>query len=141
MQYWNTAATVMLENNDDLALLDPTGNIVDYLAWGADPGADDDMAVSQGHWQSGAFVDTASFAENETLGRNRNSTDTDTSADWENATTSAGAPYGINGTEPSPGRQNIPIPEFSDIAFGLILIAVIVIFTALNKKNKKKKTK
>lgn len=41
---------------DQLALHDDTGALVDFVAWGQDPGADADEAVRLGRWQPGVFV-------------------------------------------------------------------------------------
>jgi hypothetical protein len=87
----------MLEATDDLALLDSSGNIIDYVAWGGDAGTDDDLAVTRGEWTDGTYIDTSLLQENETIGRDKDSTDTNSPADWENVTNEAD-PYGVNAT-------------------------------------------
>jgi hypothetical protein len=39
----------ILGNSDDLELLNNQGSIIDYIAWGGDPGTDNDDAVTQMH--------------------------------------------------------------------------------------------
>jgi hypothetical protein len=118
-----------LDDIDDLALLDNSGNIIDYVAWGGDVGADDDSAVAVGEWPNGAFVDTSQLLQNETIGRDRNSNDTNTPSDWQNGTTRAD-PYGVNGSISTPGAQNIDtiIPEFNIIAMPIGLVAILILF-------------
>jgi hypothetical protein len=130
----------MLENRDDISLCDSNGDVVDYVAWGGNPGTQDPAAaVARGLWQPGVFVDTTGMAENETLGRDRFSTDYDNSGDWENSTTNTASPYGINATEQTPNAVNwFIIPEFSDYVFGGVLIAVIIMFSSFRKKKKLK---
>ncbi len=130
----------MLENTDDLTLLDSNDDVIDYVAWGDDAGDDDDDAVSIGKWTNSEYVDSSLFIENQTLGRDKDSNDTDLPSDWENATSYAD-PFGVdrsteNGS--SPGAQNIDfiIPEFSDVF--IPVIAIIALFVTLRKKARKK---
>jgi hypothetical protein len=125
----------MLEDSDDLSLCDSSGTVVDYIAWGANPAEDDDSAVTRGLWTAGAYIDTSALLQNETIGRDRFSTDLDVIGDWENATTNKADPYGVNSTEQTEGAINwFVIPEFSDYGFVIILIAVISIFVCFRKK-------
>jgi hypothetical protein len=117
-----------LENDkDDLVLLNCNYSVIDYVAYGGDPGADDYRAVTEGQWTDGKFINTSNLAENETLGRTKESSDTDTKGDWENSTTNKAAPYGINATTPTPGKQNIDqvIPEFEYLAIPILVIALL----------------
>jgi len=130
----------MLEDTDDLTLLDSNDDVIDYIAWGGDAGSDDDAAVSIGQWTGGEYVDSSLFIENQTLGRDKDSNDTDLPSDWENATSYAD-PFGVdrsteNGS--SPGAQNIDfiIPEFSDAI--MPVIATVALFVILRKKARKK---
>lgn len=107
VKYCNTIAT-MLEDNDDIALVDGNGNIIDYVAWGADPGIDDD-GVPAYQWVDGDYIDTSQLSEGQTLGRDKNSNDTDQPQDWENATGYADH-FGVDRTPifgPSPGARNV----------------------------------
>jgi hypothetical protein len=125
----------MLEASDDLTLLDSNDNVIDYVAWGADAGADDDDAVSAGHWPDAAFIDTTPLSEGQTLGRDKNSADTDTPDDWENATSGQADPFGVNSTGATSGARNAyTIPEFGDYAFLAVNIAVIMIIIIGKKK-------
>jgi hypothetical protein len=128
----------MLGNNDDLSLCDSNGDVVDYVAWGPyQESQDSAAALARGLWQPGIYVDVSNLAENETLGRDRFSTDYDNSGDWENSTTNTASPYGINATEQTPNAVNwFIIPEFTDYVFGGVLIAVIIMFSSFRKKKK-----
>jgi hypothetical protein len=127
----------MFGNADDIALLDSQGYIVDYIAWGADPGDDDDSAVSSNLWDDGDFINTSVISAGQTMGRDMNSTDSDQPEDWQNATGCAD-PFGIdrstaNGS--TPGFQNRDgIPEFSDI--GIPVVLMLMIFAVWRRKNK-----
>jgi len=130
----------MLENNDDLALKNNYGTFFDYLVWGADAGSDDNAAVWAGHWRDGEYVDTSPLIENQTIGLDAGSNDTNLPQDWENETGYAD-PFGIdrstvNGS--SPGAQNIDyiIPEFTDIF--MPIIATVALFIILRKKGRRK---
>ena len=130
----------MLEDTDDLTLFDGNDDVIDYFAWGGGPGSDDDDAASMGQWTNDEYVDTSLFIENQTLGRDMSSNDTDSVSDWENATNYAD-PFGIdrsteNGS--SPGAQNIDfiIPEVEEIQ--IPIIATIMIFAIWTRKSKRK---
>jgi hypothetical protein len=118
----------MLDANDDLALLDNNDNIIDYVVWGADAGTDDDDAVSAGQWSAGTYVDTSQLAEGETLGRDRDSSDTDTPSDWENVSNKAD-PFGIHSPSQTPGAQNIP-------EFNIFIIPICITFSLILISNK-----
>ncbi|UCH89237.1 MAG: DUF2341 domain-containing protein [Thermoplasmata archaeon] len=131
----STLQHTMLEDSDDLSLCDSNGDIIDYIAWGADPGEDDDAAVTRGLWTEGVYIDTTGLAENETIGRDKDSEDNDTAGDWENATSGYADPYGIDTPIVTPGAQNFfIIPEFEDITFSLILIAITVVFIVFKRQ-------
>jgi hypothetical protein len=126
----SSSPSTMLEGSDDLALRDDNNIIWDYVAWGADAGSDDYEAAVWRQWTDGEYVDTSQLLENQTLGRDANSNDTDMPADWENETGYAD-PFGIhrsieNGS--SPGGQNIDfiIPEFEEIVIPIIFVIMIV---------------
>jgi hypothetical protein len=63
-------------------LLTPA-EMVDFVAWGGAAGTDDDNAVTLGIWQDGTYVDTTSSATNQTIARDKLSTDTDMPVDWD----------------------------------------------------------
>jgi hypothetical protein len=143
----NTSTLTMLENADDLMLVDYYDIIIDYVVWGADAGFDDDIPSAWGHWTDGEYVDTSSLAENETIGRDKDSTDTDLPADWENSGTGKADAYGVNATSETQGSQNIDfvIPEFSDAiipVFGFLIMSVVFVRSSWKKgkKNSKKKS-
>jgi hypothetical protein len=115
----------MLETNDDLALLDNNNIIIDYVAWGADPGSDDDDAVAAGQWTAGNYVDTTGLSEGASLGRDKDSNDTDLPADWEHPSTSQADPYGVNATVLTQGARNLDIPEFEHLIFPMMFIALV----------------
>ncbi|UCG69603.1 MAG: DNRLRE domain-containing protein, partial [Thermoplasmata archaeon] len=107
LKYNNTKK--MLDDSDDLSLVDNCDNIVDYVAWGEDPGLDDDYAVFANQWLEGDFIDTQWLSEGQTLGRDRDSNDTDRKGDWQNASGFADG-FGINRGDiwgPSPGERNM----------------------------------
>jgi hypothetical protein len=118
----------MLENIDDLALINSTDDIIDYVAWGGNPGADATDAVAESEWSPDQYVDTTGLYEGETLGRDKDSTDTDTPSDWENSTTTRADPFGVNATSETPGRQNcdLIIPEFNILAIPIMFITILM---------------
>ncbi len=99
----------MLDDADDLALVDNYGNVVDYVAWGEDPGPDDEDAVLANQWTEGEFIDSSWLSEGQTLGRDREGNDTDKKKDWQNATGYADD-FGVDRGSlwgPSPGERNV----------------------------------
>jgi hypothetical protein len=90
--------------------------------------------VAWGQWTNGEYVDSSQFTENQTLGRDKDSTDTNSPSDWENTTTEQGDPYGVNASAPTEGSQNIDfiIPEFSEIA--MPIVTMVMIFTIWKRK-------
>jgi hypothetical protein len=109
--------------------------------------------VIAGQWANNEYVDTSQLLQNETLGRDKNSTDTDSPADWENSSTTRADPYGINATHSTPGAQNIDciIPEFNFLAIPLLTILILILLinrnynfnskqnqNSINKKRRKK---
>jgi hypothetical protein len=139
----NLTTTTMLEDSDDLTLLNDNDIIIDYVAWGADAGSDDDNAVAWGHWTDGDYADTSDFTTNETLGRDKDSTDTDSSSDWENTTTEKADPYGVNATDVTLGSQNIDfvIPEFEFALIPMMMIPVIFFTVKRHHRRKSSLTK
>jgi hypothetical protein len=115
----------MLDANDDLTLLDNNDAIINYVAWGSDPGTDDDAAVNAGQWTNGEYIDTTSLLEGESLGRNKDSTDTDLPADWENPSTNQADPYGVDTSIITIGAQNLSIPEYDLFIVPIMFIALI----------------
>lgn len=111
---------------------------VDFIAWNASLTATSEAdAVNYALWTSGAFIDTDTNINNETIGLSEYSYDSDAEADWE--LSGAADPYGINRTgTPSPGVQNLDstevIPEFSDIA--VPCAALIIIFAVIRRKRR-----
>jgi hypothetical protein len=106
IEYNNTHK--MLDDIDDLALVDNYGNIVDYVAWGEDPGLDDEAAVLANQWFDGEYIDTSQLLEGQTLGRDREGNDTDRKEDWLNAT-GYSDDFGVDRGDfwgPSPGESN-----------------------------------
>jgi hypothetical protein len=134
----STLTLSMLDYNDDLSLCDSNGEIIDYIAWGADAGSDDDSATTRGLWTAGSYIDTSTLLENQTIGRDKDSTDNDTVENWENSTTNKADPFGVNATDETPRAQNLSvIPEYGDATFTLIVIAVTAIFIAFRKEKEK----
>ncbi|MCK4614481.1 MAG: DUF2341 domain-containing protein, partial [Thermoplasmata archaeon] len=74
--------------------------IVDFVAWGADPESNDCYAVAAGIWDDGDFFDSSDVDEGETMGRDKDSTDTDQPGDWDDH-------GGKDATGETPGAQNI----------------------------------
>jgi hypothetical protein len=140
VKYYNSSIGSIFETNDDLALLDGNDNIADYVAWGADAGTDDDPAAIMNQWTNGAYVDTSGFTINQTLARDKYSTDTDSVTDWHNATSSKGDPYGVNATiMHTQGERNIDIPEFDEYVTGLLSVVVIVIIVTGKRRKRESK--
>ncbi|UCE38691.1 MAG: DUF2341 domain-containing protein, partial [Thermoplasmata archaeon] len=135
----------MLDNTDDLALCDDDGYIIDYVAWGADPGEDDDLAAAWRQWTDGDYIDSYQLLENQTLGRDQNQNDTDEPEDWENASGKAD-PFGIdrsneNGSSPNECNVDFIIPEFEEIVIPLMMIPIIFFTFKWNNYSKSNSTK
>jgi hypothetical protein len=128
--YGSLSPTTMLEITDDLAVINNNGIIIDYVAWGCDAGTDDDNAVTWLQWTNGQYVDTSELVENETIGRDQYSTDTDLPADWENSSNSRADPFGIHATNQTVGTCNVDhiIPEFDILAIPMMIIAVAILY-------------
>lgn len=78
-------------------------NITDFVAWGGPSLGEDALAVNAGMWQDDTFVDMTDGGPNQTLARNRYSSDDDLPGDWDPQ----------NGTDsdiPMPGMVNYPYP-------------------------------
>jgi hypothetical protein len=122
----NCTINSMLENDhDDLALLDQDDRVVDYVAWGADPGEDDDDAAAAGQWDDGDFVTSEYFGEGKSIGRDWKSTDTDQPIDWLNSC----------GSSPTPGCPNISEFQFIIIPSTLVLLIPIIFNVKRRRKN------
>lgn len=91
----DTSQAISLYNSDTTR---NNTTIVDFVAYGADPGTNDTDAVAAGLWTDGAFVSVA-VAAGETIGRDKNSTDTNTTSDW------AGT-GGVDATQATYGYRN-----------------------------------
>jgi hypothetical protein len=131
----------MLEDSDDLALIDESGHIWDYVVWGSDAGSDDNSAASWREWTGSDYIDTSDLLTNQTIGRDAGSNDTDEPEDWENASGKAD-PFGIdrsteNGSSPAAQNIDFIIPEFSDIV--LPFAFTFTIFAIWKRKSKRKK--
>jgi hypothetical protein len=120
----------MLATIDDLTLLDNNGSIIDYVAWGGDAGIDDTAAATAGEWSDGAYVDTSELAENETIGRDKESTDTNSPADWEHPSSTRADPFGVNATNQTAGAQNLDciIPEFNILAIPILILTLVTLY-------------
>jgi hypothetical protein len=128
--YTPSSSFTMLGNSDDLSLVKSDSVIIDYVAWGEDPGGDDDAAVSWEQWTDGEYVDTSDLLENQTIGRDLSSNDTDLPADWENGSGKAD-PFGIdrsteNGSTPNAQNVDVIIPEYDEILFPIIFMLIMI---------------
>jgi hypothetical protein len=121
-------------------LYDCSGDLIDYIAWGADAGADDDEAVTRGLWTEGEYIDTAVLVRNETIGRSKHSNDTDTKNDWENTTSGGADPYGVDTPVVTPGSCNI-IPEYGNITFALVNVSILIMFVYFKRRQQRKRRK
>jgi hypothetical protein len=130
----SSSPNAMLDSFDDLAFLDNNQDIIDYLAWGGNPGTDDNDAVSALQWTNNEYIDTSSLSEGETLGRDKDSTDNDTTSNWEDGSSLAD-PFGIDSPVQTPGAQN-QIPEFDLIFIPLLLMAIIFFYFKRGQKSK-----
>jgi hypothetical protein len=130
ISYYEYNNNNILDNIDDLGLYDNNGFINDYVAWGGDPGLGDVNAIAAGIWSNDDFIDTSQLLANETIGRDRYSTDTNTPSDWENNVTTRADPFGINSTRETPGAINLypSIPEFEMLAIPILVVMVIMFY-------------
>jgi hypothetical protein len=96
----------MFNYSDGMSLLNNNDDIVDYIAWGSDPDSSDDSAVSGGIWSDGDYIDISSLSENQSFGRDKDSTDTNTSSDWEGPETNRADPFGVHSGSWTQGAQN-----------------------------------
>lgn len=76
--------------------------IIDFVAWGNNIVEDLETAYNAGQWDLSIFVDTTNFKVGDSLGRTRDSNDTDKINDWE-------LTCGADVDHPTPGAPNIPI--------------------------------
>jgi len=147
--YSQDATDVLDDTGDQVGLHNSPAQapwtLVDFVAWDsdgsliADQQSDDDQAAASRQWTDGDYVDTSQLASGETLGRDKDSTDTNEPADWQNASTNKADAYGINSDKETPGAQNVP--EFGTVM--VPMMAIIVIYALLrrtsDKGNKKRK--
>jgi hypothetical protein len=125
-----TTTTPMLENSDDLSLVNDGSVVIDYMAWGEDPDSDDTTAVAWSQWTDGEYVDTSDIIENQTIGRDLSSNDTNLPADWEDGSGKAD-PFGIdrstvNGATPNAQNVDMVIPEFQEIILPIFIMLILV---------------
>ncbi len=135
-----TTTAPMLGNSDDISLMDSNSIIIDYVAWGADPAADDDDAVSWGQWTDGEYVDTSDLLKNQTIGRDKDSNDTNLPANWENGSGKAD-PFGIdrsteNGSTPHAQNIDFVIPEFEEIVIPIVFMVLTLTIWRRKKRYK-----
>ena len=117
-----------LDSDDYLSLLDSSLNIIDFVAWSTSSnpvGAGYTAAIAAGEWPSGAYVNTASLFQGNSIGRDQNSTDTNAVADWD-------ITCGINAMAPTPAAQNIP--EFQAIAVPVLFLLIIPMFVVSRRR-------
>ncbi len=138
-----TTTSPMLGNSDDLSLVNDGSVIIDYVAWGADPDSDDTSAVAWSQWTDGEYVDTSGLLENQTIGRDKDSNDTNLPADWEDGSGEAD-PFGIdrsteNGSTPNAQNVDVIIPEFDEIILPIIFIMILVAVVSRKRRGKKRK--
>ena len=92
-----------MNNDDSLILKDSDGIPRDYVCWGiAEPsGVTHDAAVLAQHWTSGTgfFVNTFDRVVGDSIGRNRNSDDSNSMLDWD-------ITCGRDAIAPTPGTIN-----------------------------------
>lgn len=104
------------------------GDMIDFVAWSNSGVAPDslllDAAVGAGIWTEGAFIDTGPLVfgggydspglrEGYSLGRDKDSTDTDEVADWT-------FPGGLHARAPTPAAQNLDhsaLPVINEVLF------------------------
>jgi len=106
--YTGTDAEVFSNTGDECALYTGSpsvGTMVDFVSWAGEdgyvPGAAHNMAVDAGMWTSDDNLQVCSLCmfEGESIGRDADSTDTDSSADWYSE-------GGVNTHFPTPGKDN-----------------------------------
>ena len=99
-------AAPSLDNDDWAALYDSDGIMSDYVCWGiAEPfGATHDEAVLAQLWTDGTgfFVNTFDFVPGDSIGRDRDSNDSNSFLDWE-------LTCGSDASQPTPGAQNVEL--------------------------------
>jgi len=122
---------------DVLSLYNSQSTIVDFVAWGGDPGGKDTNAVKAGIWTDNAYVPTGGLlVAGESIARCPNGQDTNSVSDWTYS-----LPLTEGGNNEPEFSDNVipvpplcvpaphPLPEFSDILLPLagMIIAVSVI--------------
>jgi hypothetical protein len=135
-----TTTSPILGNSDDISLVNSNSIVIDYVAWGEDPGSDDTTAAQWSQWTDGEYVDTSDLLENQTIGRDKDSNDTNLPADWENGTGKAD-PFGIdrsteNGSTPNAQNIDFIIPEFEEIVIPIVFMVLTVTIWRRKKRYK-----
>jgi hypothetical protein len=87
---------ILGDAGDSVALLNPAGGGIDFIRYGDSP----DSPPAGTQWHGSTAENPASPAENQSLGRDRDGTDTDRDSDWENT-------GGADADFPTPGRWNV----------------------------------
>ncbi len=93
-QYYVGRSPVLTDTGDDLWLFDPSGRIVDYMAYGYGVRINDQSVLPAGMWSTNAL---RSYVKGQSLSVSPNGTDADEGGDWERTTT---------GTAPGPTTQD-----------------------------------
>ena len=94
-----------LNSSDEQVILamptsEGNGVIVDYVEWGHPPSnALHQLAVDQGHWSDGATINTSNMESPESLGRDKDGTDSNSINDWS-------LDGGEDANSPTRGRMN-----------------------------------
>lgn len=112
-------------------------DMTDFVAYnrgesGYIPGDAHDEAVEDGIWTDGDFFDITNVSEGESIGRDKNSTDTDEPEDWDDH-------GGVDADGLTQGYQNIP--EFSDLITPLTVSTLVFVMYVRRKKVRKVKKK
>jgi|GEM_PF-4170908 len=91
--------------------------IVDFIAWGAPAGVDDDNAVGAGTWTNNDYLSLSGYVQGDTIGRDKDSIDTNNSSDWEHS-------CGIDSSTPTPGLRNLGFSVNMALDLGWNLISL-----------------
>jgi hypothetical protein len=117
------ASVESLGSLDGVSLYDLDGAMRDYVCWGdsALSDANHNLAVSSQNWLAGVAhqVDIANLVVGDTIGRDKDSTDTDCKKDWE-------ITCGKDATGPTPDRKNQGMITQIPIHAGWNLISIPV---------------
>jgi hypothetical protein len=99
--------------------------------------------VQWSQWTDGEYVDTSDLLENQTIGRDKDSNDTNLPADWEDGSGNAD-PFGIdrsieNGSTPNAQNIDFIIPEYDEIILPIIFIMILIAMVRRKKRRKMRK--